>query len=386
MPSSSKPPTLRSVLTGLSGNEMYCLRQKGLAPGDIVIGNSVHSMGFLGGLGAGLQSVFGGEVTQITDIIHEGRQASYARMTKEAADRGGVGIAGVTSELKHFRGNIEFLSVGSCLHGSGEGPEQVSFTSDCDGQELYLLMDAGYTPVKFVFGNIAYSIGVGGGLLGGLKSMARGEIREYSDVFNATRHLALERVMREAKAAGANAVLAIETRIMPFQGVHEMLMMGTAARHPALPDNLLNGQIITSDLTCEEMWNLANLGYAPLKLVLGTAVYSLGVVGGFMAALKSFTRGEVSELTTLIYDAREHAIGLIRDEASGIGADDVVGIRTHIHTMGNLIEFMAIGTAVKRNSNVTPLTPTLPPQAIIRDKDTWITEDPFSFGTTEDKQ
>jgi uncharacterized protein YbjQ (UPF0145 family) len=386
MPSSSKPPTLRSVLTGLSGNEMYCLRQKGLAPGDIVIGNSVHSMGFLGGLGAGLQSVFGGEVTQITDIIHEGRQASYARMTKEAADRGGVGIAGVTSELKHFRGNIEFLSVGSCLHGSGEGPEQVSFTSDCDGQELYLLMDAGYTPVKFVFGNIAYSIGVGGGLLGGLKSMARGEIREYSDVFNATRHLALERVMREAKAAGANAVLAIETRIMPFQGVHEMLMMGTAARHPALPDNLLNGQIITSDLTCEEMWNLANLGYAPLKLVLGTAVYSLGLVGGFMAALKSFTRGEISDLTSLIYDAREHALGLLKREAEALGADDVVGIRTHVHEFQGLIEFMAIGTAVKRLPGIGTLTPTLPPQAIIRDRETWISDDDLFITRVDDRQ
>jgi uncharacterized protein YbjQ (UPF0145 family) len=365
---------------------MYCLRQKNLAPGDIVVGNSVHSMGFLGGLGAGLQSVFGGEVTQVTNIIHEGRQASYARMTKEADERGGLGIAGVTSELKHFRGNIEFLSVGSCLHGAGNGPEHVSFTSDCDGQELYLLMDAGYTPIKFVFGNVAYSIGVGGGLLGGLKSLARGEIREYSDVFNATRHLALERISREAQAAGANAVLAIDTRIMPFQGVHEMLMMGTAARHPALPDNILNGQIVTSDLTCEEMWNLANLGYAPLKLVLGTAVYSLGVVGGLMSALKSFVRGEISDLTSLIYDAREHALGLLKREAEALGADDVVGIRTHVHEFQGLIEFMAIGTAVKRLPGIGTATPTLLPQAIIRDRETWISDDDLFVTRVDDRQ
>ena len=65
-----------------------------------------------------------------------------------------------------------------------------------------------------------------------------------------------------------------------------------------------------------------------------------------------------SDLTTLIYDAREHAIGLIRDEATAIGADDVVGIKTHIHEHGNLIEFMAIGTAVKKVANLTTLTPT----------------------------
>ena len=95
-------------------------------------------------------------------------------------------------------------------------------------------------------------------------------------------------------------------------------------------------------------------------------------VGGIKAMLSSFSRGEVDPLTTLIYDAREHAIGLIRDEAAAIGADDVVGIKTHIHEHANLLEFMAIGTAVKRFPNVTTLSKTLPPQAIIKDKDTWV--------------
>jgi len=120
------------------------------------------------------------------------------------------------------------------------------------------------------------------------------------------------------------------------------------------------------------MWNLASMGYAPLKLVLGTAVYSLGLIGGLKAMLKSFVRGEISDLTSLIYEAREHALGLIRAEAEALGAEDVVGIRTHIHELGNLIEFMAIGTAVKRLPGITTVTPTLPPQAIIKDKDTWI--------------
>ena len=85
------------------------------------------------------------------------------------------------------------------------------------------------------------------------------------------------------------------------------------------------------------------------------------------------TRGEVNELTSMVYDAREHAIGLIRNEANAIGADDVVGIKTHIHDLGNLLEFMAIGTAVKKIANIAPQSAMLPPQAIIRDKDTWIT-------------
>ena len=342
------------------------------APGDLVIGNSVHSLGVLGGIGAGLQGIFGGEVTQVTNIISEGRHASFTRMIAEAQQRGAVGLTAVTNELTHLKGNIEFLSVASSLHHDDHTGGQLAFSSSSNGQELYCLMDAGYTPCKFVFGNVAYSIGVGGGILGGLKSLARGEIREYSDVFNATRHLALQRIAAEARAAGANAVVGIETRVMPFQGVHEMLMFGTAAFHPGLPPQWKDNPA-TSDMTCEEMWNMANIGYAPLKLVLHTAIYSLGVVGGIKAAIQSIARGEISDLTSLIYDAREHAIGLLQQEANTLGADDVVGIHVHIHELGSLIEFMAVGTAVKRMDGISTVTPTLPPQAIIKDKSTWRT-------------
>jgi uncharacterized protein YbjQ (UPF0145 family) len=222
-----------------------------------------------------------------------------------------------------------------------------------------------------VFGNVAYSVGIGAGIFGTLKSFGRGEIKEFSDVFNTTRHLALQRISAEARAVGANAVVGIETRITPFRGIHEMLMLGTAAAHPALPPQA-SQEPVTSDLTCQEMWNLAAMGMMPLKLVLATAVYSLGLLGGVKAMFKSFVRGEISDLTSLVYDAREHAIGLLKDEAGAIGADDVVGIRLHIHEIGGLVEFMAIGTAVKRTSGAAPQSQALPPQAIIRDKDTWI--------------
>jgi len=376
------------VMTGLSGNEIYCLHLKNLLPGELVVGNSVYSMGFVGSVGAGLRNMMGGEVTQVTQIIHEGRAQAFARMQKEAQSHGGVGITGVSSELRHFHGNIEFLSVGSTVHRENAGgkPEQLEFSTAHDAQELYCMLDAGYTPRHFSFGNVAYSVGITGGLLGGLKSMGRGEVKEFSDIFNQTRHVALQRICTDAVQYGANAVIGIETEVRPFSGVHEMMMMGTACHHPSLPPPAppnTPGNLITSDLTAEETWNLAAMGMAPLKLVLGTAVYSLGIVGGIMAALKSFSRGEVNELTTLIYDAREHAIGLIKQEAEAIGADDVVGIKTHIHEMGNLLEFMAIGTAVKKLPNLAPQSAMLPPQAIIKDKDTWITSDANAFATVK---
>jgi uncharacterized protein YbjQ (UPF0145 family) len=219
-------------------------------------------------------------------------------------------------------------------------------------------------------------------VLGGLKTMARGEIKEYSDIFNDTRHKALSRICADAGKLGANCVLGIVTEVGSFQGAHEMVMLGTAATHPALSPET-PGVPLSSDLTCEEMWNLVAMGYAPVKLVLATAVYSLGVVGNLKSIFKSMVRGEISELTTLIYDAREHALDMLRAEAEAAGASQVVGIKIHIHELGGLIEFMAIGTAIRKVPGINTTSTQLPAQAIIRDKDTWITNDYWAFSTTE---
>lgn len=375
-----------AIMTGLSGNEMYCLHLHGLSPGELVIGNSVYSMGFVGQLGAGIRTIAGGEVQQVTRVIHDGRHQSFQRMMAEARKAGGVGITGVSSELIQQAGNIEFLSVGSCLHREGARSETLDFSTSADGQELYCQIDAGFEPLQFVFGNVAYSIGLGGGILGGLRSFVRGEIKEFSDVFNKTRHHALERIVSDTLAAGGNAVVGIETTILPFAGMQEMVMIGTASRHSGLPARC-DLHPITSDLTCEEMWNLVHIGYLPVQLVLGVSVYSLGFVGSVVAGFKSLVRGEIEELTSLIYEARENAIARIRADAELCGADDVVGIKTYVYQLGGgIIEFMAIGTAVKKMEGIATRSKTLPPQAVIQDKDTFINVAERSLGLDLNKR
>lgn len=163
-------------------------------------------------------------------------------------------------------------------------------------------------------------------------------------------------------------------------------MIGTASHHPALPPQYSQNPV-TSDLTNEEMWNMVYMGFMPLQLVLGVSVYSLGLVGGITAAFKALGRGEISELTTLIYEARENAIARIANDAQACGADDVVGIKTNVYQLGGgIIEFMAIGTAVKRLPDVGTLTPTLPPQAIIRDKDTFVNTAETALGSNLNQQ
>ena len=372
-----------TTVTGLSGNEIYCLALKQYSAGELVVGNSVNSMGFLGSLGAGFKNLMGGEIPQVTAAIHEGRAHAFERMTNEAKQHGAVGVAGVSGELRHFSGSTEFLFVGSCVHATGAHGE--FFTSAGNAQELYCHMDAGYRPLQHVFGNIAYSMGIGGGILGSLKTLGRGEIKEYSDVFNKTRHVALERLVGQATAAGANAVVGIRTTILPWMGTHEMLMTGTAAINDALPRSA-SAAPVTSDLTGEELWAMTSLGFAPVKLLMSTSIYSLGLAGGLMAAFKSFSKGEISELTTLIHDAREVAISRLKTEASALGADDVIGVKTYIAEIGSgLVEFMAIGTAMTKVSGIAVKTAMLPAHAIVHDKDTWI-EGAFGVSLDRDKE
>ena len=361
-----------AINTGFNGNEIFCLAKKGYTPGELVIGNSVWSVGFLGGIGQALKTIGGGEVTQITNIIHDGRKAALDRMEAWTGLNGAVGISGVTSELVLHSGNIEFLSIGSAVHRDGVNASALEFTSSSDGQEIYCQLDCGYRPISFAFGNVAYSIGLGGGIIGGFRSLARGEVTEFSDIFYHTRHLALERIQKEARDKGANCVVGIKTNIMKFSGLQEMVMLGTAS-HSEFYGSSYDERPATSDLTCEEMWNMIHCGYLPLELVLGVSVYSLGFVGGITSAFKSLVRGEIEELTTLVYDARENALHRLMEHAVEAGADDVVGIKTYVYELGGgIIEFLAIGTAVKKVPGLKTVSDSLPPQAVMSDKDTFI--------------
>jgi uncharacterized protein YbjQ (UPF0145 family) len=106
---------------------------------------------------------------------------------------------------------------------------------------------------------------------------------------------------------------------------------------------------------------------------MGVSVYSLGFSSGVMAALQSFAGGEVSGLTEILYEAREKALARIEEEAERFQADEVVGVKTKIYDLGGgLVEFMAIGTAVKKIPGLTTSSTQLLPQAIIQDRDTYI--------------
>lgn len=354
----------------LSGNEIFCLQLKGFFPAEIVVGNSVRSLGLAGAIGSGFRTLAGGEVENITSLISDGRHAAIARLVDEARRHGAHGVTGVTTELSSLAGYTEFLSQGTGIVSGGAPPN--FFTTAASGSELYCHLDAGYTPISFVMGNVAYALGIGRGITGGLSTLARGEVRQYSEMYNRIRHLALFRLRREAAAVGANAVVDVRIDLRPFgPGVVELLMTGTASRHAALVADCRDpSNVTTSELTGAEIFSLAQLGYAPVQLVMATSVYSLGVVGGIGASFAALAKGELKELTELIYGARENCLSLLRAEAQSVAAERVIGNRLQIRELSpGLIEVVAVGTAVRRLAGVAPQSATLPIQAVVRDDD-----------------
>src|SRR5262245_10872698 len=73
-PNREAPAILANMFVcSLSGNEIFCLQQKGFFPGEIVVGNSVRSLGLAGAIGSGFRTLAGGEVENVTALISEGR-------------------------------------------------------------------------------------------------------------------------------------------------------------------------------------------------------------------------------------------------------------------------------------------------------------------------
>ncbi len=107
----------------------------------------------------------------------------------------------------------------------------------------------------------------------------------------------------------------------------------------------------TSNLSAMDFWLLVDSGYQPLGFVLGNSVMSMGVSGGIATAFKGLQRGELKQLTQLMYAARELSLQRMKAEADALGADSIVSVQVEIiHRSEEIMEVVATGTAVKKVS------------------------------------
>jgi uncharacterized protein YbjQ (UPF0145 family) len=80
-----------------------------------------------------------------------------------------------------------------------------------------------------VFGLVVRSRGLGGNIMAGLRSIAGGEISEYTSLLEDTRRQALDRLVRNATAMGCNAVISMRFDSSELSGyMTEIVAYGTA--------------------------------------------------------------------------------------------------------------------------------------------------------------
>jgi uncharacterized protein YbjQ (UPF0145 family) len=80
-----------------------------------------------------------------------------------------------------------------------------------------------------VYGITVRSRGIGGNLVAGLRTIAGGEIREYTQLCQQARQEALDRLSEHAKNMGANAVLSVMFDSTEMaQSMEEIIAFGTA--------------------------------------------------------------------------------------------------------------------------------------------------------------
>ncbi len=81
--------------------------------------------------------------------------------------------------------------------------------------------------------------------------------------------------------------------------------------------------------------------------VFGVVVRSRGLGGNIMAGLRSLVGGEIKEYTSLLEEARRHAIDRMVQNATAMGANAVVRMQFDSSEIGSTMsEIVAYGTAV----------------------------------------
>ena len=82
-----------------------------------------------------------------------------------------------------------------------------------------------------VRGNIVTSKNIGRDLMAGFKAIAGGEIKTYTDMTNEAREIAEQRMIAQAQALGADAVVAMRfSSETVMDGATEILAYGTAVK------------------------------------------------------------------------------------------------------------------------------------------------------------
>lgn len=83
-----------------------------------------------------------------------------------------------------------------------------------------------------VKGSIVQTKNFGKDFMAGIKTLVGGEVKEYTDMFNQARQIAVKRMVDEAQELGADAVVNVRyASSSVMQGAAEVIAYGTAVKY-----------------------------------------------------------------------------------------------------------------------------------------------------------
>ena len=107
-------------------------------------------------------------------------------------------------------------------------------------------------------------------------------------------------------------------------------------------DHTIDRAMVTTAMELDQFSITKNLGISR-----GIIVRSRSIVGNIGAGIQTLFGGNITILTKLCEDAREHAYSLMLEHAAQMGANAVVGFRYDAtEVMQGVTEVLAYGTAV----------------------------------------
>lgn len=338
-----------------STNELPgCTIQRSLG---VVNGITVRSRNVAMALGAIGKSIAGGEIRNWTKLCDDARQEAYVRMIADALARGGDGVVGMrysTNEVK--QGITEVIAYGTAVSSTGS-PDNAAATEESIPMNMITTSDSlpnlnansTYGTVKGISvrsSNLFRSIGAG------FKSLAGGEIRNWTDMCSETRAAAFERMVEEAKRLGAKGIVGMryDATQVAENAVVEVIAYGTAVSDQPLVEEAatteLPQRMVTTDLKIPRHMPSCSLG-----LVRGISVQSVNIFLDIGAGLKALVGGEIKNYTNMCESARQQAYGNMMHHAHAMGATAVIGMRFESNDLvPGVIEVVAYGTAVSDGS------------------------------------
>jgi uncharacterized protein YbjQ (UPF0145 family) len=232
--------------------------------------------------------------------------------------------------------------------------------SDLSVSEFLTLGRLGFFPRGLVVGVSFYDAGIT--IAGGWTGTR--ELPQLGQAMRAARHLAVQRLRKQAQELGAEGVVGvrIEVEHHVWRGGHTIAHFGATGTavgfdpgraHPSLanaPSMLVHGMPFTSDLSAAEFVSLMQSGYRPVTLAMGNCVMQLSKWAMPMGNV------EISSYTQAFMDSRESAMLRLEEDLFKEFPREKPGAPTGVVGMkvsekahagnANVVEFTAFGTAI----------------------------------------